>query len=149
MLRARTYAEAGEAGSAREQVQRAAFACVSAVLLAVGCVVLLYGSATFLVSVVTEPQQTIVSAERFLDATLLAALLLQLAHALRLPSRGLGLGPVPFLIAALIAILRRLLDVAGNAGHAVLAPPLEIALLAGAAFAVARALVFLRERRAT
>ncbi len=131
-------------GRLLERAERTAFACVAAVLYGLAFIVLVYGSATFLAALLTEPQRTIGAAGRLLDAALLILILLQVAYALTLKTRGALLGAEPFITIAVLAIVRRMLAVAAGVAPGAAPAYAEIAVLAGAAMVVASALALVR-----
>ncbi len=125
-------------------VERTLFGCVAAVLVTAGFVVLLYSSATFLARMLTEPHRIIEESGRLLDGALLVVMLSQLVYALALKVGGAPLGAQPFLIVAIVAIVRRILDVAHSGAYGAVGTQVEIVVLAVAAFVCGSAIALLR-----
>jgi uncharacterized membrane protein (DUF373 family) len=140
--------------------ERAIFSFVG-FLLFVAAFVLALRATVDVWTLVTGPYDGIIAAgTAFLDMMLLVLMIVELAYTVTVSLRGTVLAAEPFLIVALIAVIRRMLvitigDVSpgealplAHAGSSIAAQPAELGILTGVVLALVASIVVLRRRPA-
>ena len=116
------------------------FSAVGILLFVVGFVLTVRSCVDIYALMVGSQSTLIATTARFLDLILLILMIAEIAYTVTLSVRGEVLSPMPFLIVALIAVIRRILVVTvqevQSLGHGASAAPvspasLEVALLTG------------------
>jgi uncharacterized membrane protein (DUF373 family) len=127
--------------------ERAIFSFVG-FLLFVAAFVLAVRAAADIWTLVTGPYAgTIAAGTAFLDMMLLVLMIVELAYTVTVSLRGSVLAAEPFLIVALIAVIRRMLviTIGGVPGGAPAGtPPVELGILTGVVLALVVSIVLLR-----
>ena len=123
--------------------------CVIAVLLFIGAIGLLAHAAVHL-GPLFRASDIIDETTTFLDLILLTLMLVELAYTVMLSLRGAMLAAEPFLIVALIAVIRRVLVITvghvQNGGASTSQSLLELAVLTGVILAFVFSIFILRSR---
>lgn len=125
--------------------ERAIFSFVG-FLLFVAAFVLAVRAAADVWALVSGPYDAIISAgTAFLDMMLLVLMLVELAYTVTVSLRGAVLSAEPFLIVALIAVIRRMLVITiGDVNRGLGAQPAELGVLTGVVLALVASIVLLR-----
>jgi uncharacterized membrane protein (DUF373 family) len=123
--------------------------CVIGVLLFLGAVALLAHAALHLIPLF-QASDVIDETTTFLDLILLTLMLVELAYTVMLSLRGAMLAAEPFLIVALIAVIRRVLVITvghvQNGGTSSTQSLIELAVLTGVVIAFVFSIFILRSR---